>query len=76
MAEEDAICAALDAAFGKFCDEVMLTEILPVLLDITHTRKHLRRWMCPNRAASGPAFLGTSTKVQPTPKGTAPVIAP
>jgi aldehyde dehydrogenase (NAD+) len=76
LAEEDAICAALHADFGKHRDEVMLTEILPILLEISHTRKHLRRWMRPMRAASGLAFLGTSAKVRPTPKGTALVIVP
>ncbi len=76
LAEEEAICAALDEDFGKHRDEVMLTEILPILLEITHTRKHLRRWMRSGRAASGLAFLGTSARVRPTPKGTALVIAP
>lgn len=76
LAEEDAICAALAADFGKHRSEVMLTEIMPVLVEITHARKHLKRWMRPKRAASGLAFLGTSTKVHPTSKGVAMVIAP
>ncbi|MGJ8623309.1 MAG: aldehyde dehydrogenase family protein [Yoonia sp.] len=76
LAEEDAICAALMADFGKHRDEVMLTEIMPVLLELTHTRKHLRRWMRPKRAPSGLVLLGTSAKVRPTPKGVALIIAP
>lgn len=76
VTQEDAICAALAADFGKHRVEVMLSEILPLQLEITHTCKQLRRWMRPKRAASGIAFLGTSAKVQPTPKGTALVIAP
>jgi aldehyde dehydrogenase (NAD+) len=76
LARQDAICTALAADFGKHPDEVMLTEILPILLEITHTRRHLRRWMRPKRAGSGLAFLGTGAKVHPTPKGVALVIAP
>lgn len=76
LAEEKAICDAIFADFGKHPDEVMLTEILPLLLELGHTRKHLRKWMRPTRAPSGVMFLGTSTKVQPTPKGTSLVIAP
>ncbi len=76
LAEQDAICAAIGADFGKHPDEVMLTEILPLLIELTHTRKNLRRWMRPKRAGSGLALLGTSTRVLPTPKGVALVIAP
>lgn len=76
LSQQGAICDALAADFGKHPDEVMLTEILPILLELTHTRKHLRRWMRPKRASSGLAFLGTSAKVEPTSKGAALVIAP
>ena len=76
LAEEPAIRAAMAADFGKPAVEVTLTEILPVLVELNHTRRHLRRWMRPKRAPSGLAFLGTSTKVHPTPKGVALIIAP
>lgn len=76
LAHQDAICTALAADAGKHPQEVMLTEILPVLLEINQTRRHLRRWMRPKRALAGLAFLGTSTRVQPTPKGAVLVIAP
>lgn len=76
LAEKEEICAALMADFGKHPDEVMLTEIFPALIEMTHTRKHLRRWMRPKRAGSGLIFLGTSAKVHPTPKGVALLIAP
>jgi len=76
LAHEDEICAAIYADFGKPREEVMLTEIMTILVELTHTRKHLRRWMRPKRAASGLAYLGTSAKVHPTPKGVALVIAP
>jgi aldehyde dehydrogenase (NAD+) len=76
LAEEDAIYAALAADFGKPQEEVQLTEIMPILIEIDHSRKHLRRWMHPKRAPSGLIYLGTATKVRPTPKGTALVLAP
>ena len=76
LAEEAAIRSAMAAEFGKPAVEVSLTEVLPVLVELNHTRRHLRRWMRPTRAASGLAFLGTSTKVHPTPKGVGLIIAP
>src|SRR6056297_3289163 len=65
---EDAICAALAADFGKHRQETILTEILPLLVEIKHTRRHLRRWMRPKRTDGGMTFLGTSARVHPTPK--------
>ncbi|PJI91379.1 aldehyde dehydrogenase (NAD+) [Yoonia maricola] len=76
LAHEQAVCEAIGADFGKHPDEVRLTEILPLLLEIGHTRRHLRKWMRPSRAPSGLVFLGTTTQVHLTPKGTALVIAP
>lgn len=73
---EDAICAAVAEDFGKHRQEVILTEIMPVLVELKHTRRHLRRWMQPKRAGGGMVFFGTSARVHPTPKGTALVIAP
>jgi hypothetical protein len=35
LAEKDAICVALAADFGKHADEVVTSEILPILVEIT-----------------------------------------
>ena len=42
---ETDIIAALYADFRKPESEVRLTEILPVLQEIAHTKRHLKGWM-------------------------------
>jgi aldehyde dehydrogenase (NAD+) len=75
-AEEAAICAALAADFGKPAAEVILTEILPVLQEIRHTLRHLRRWMRPVRVPATLAMAGTSARVIPQARGVCLIIAP
>lgn len=73
---ESAIVAALDQDFGKPAPEVLLTEILPVMHEIRHARRHLRRWMRPQRVRPTLALLGTSARIEMQPRGTCLIIAP
>lgn len=73
---EPQIIAALAADLGKPEPEVRLTEILPVQAEISHTLKHLKRWMRPRRAASTLLTFGTRAKICREPKGTVLIIAP
>ncbi len=75
-AEEPAILAALAADLGKPAVETRLTEILPVLAEIRHARRHLRGWMRVRRVRPTLAMLGTRAAIRPEPKGTALIIAP
>ena len=75
-AEQAAIIAALQADFGKPEAETVLTEILPVLQEIHHARRHLRRWMKPRRVGLTLVALGTSARIVPQAKGTCLIIAP
>ncbi|MCB2117185.1 MAG: aldehyde dehydrogenase family protein [Rhodobacteraceae bacterium] len=70
------ITAALESDFGKHPVETLLSEILPVLSEIAHARRHLRRWMRPRRVAPSLAMLGSRARIVPQPKGVALVIAP
>ena len=76
IARQPQIIAALDADFGKPEVEVRLTEILPVLQEISHTRRHLRRWMRPRRVAPTLLMAGSSARIVPQARGTALIIAP
>ena len=76
LARQADIIGALDADFGKPEVEVRLTEILPVLQEISHTRRHLRRWMRPRRAAPTLLMAGASARIVPQARGTALIIAP
>jgi aldehyde dehydrogenase (NAD+) len=70
------IVAALHEDFGKPEPEVILTEILPVLQEIRHTMRHLKRWMLERRVAPTLATLGTSARIRPEPRGLCLIIAP
>ena len=73
---QDDIIAALASDFGKHPVEVRLTEILPVLQEISHTRRHLRRWMKARRVRPSLLMIGTSARIQPQARGAALIIAP
>ncbi|MBD3786958.1 MAG: aldehyde dehydrogenase family protein [Sphingomonadales bacterium] len=75
-AHEGEILAALAADLGKPAVETRLTEILPVLAEIRHARRHLRSWMRLRRVRPTLAMLGTRAAIRPEPKGTALIIAP
>ncbi len=70
------IIAALATDLGKAPDETELTEIMPTLSEIAHSRSHLRGWMRPRRVWPTLLMVGTSARVLPQPKGVALVIAP
>lgn len=73
--QED-IAVAMAADFGKAATEVALTEILPVLQEISHARKSLRGWMRPRRVWPTLIMLGTAGRILPEPKGVCLIIAP
>ncbi|EEW25915.1 aldehyde dehydrogenase family protein [Rhodobacter ferrooxidans] len=75
-AHKAAIIAALAQDFGKPEAEVILTEILPVLQEISHTSRHLRRWMRPRRVAPTLTTFGTSARIAPQARGVCLIIAP
>ena len=70
------IVAALAADFAKPEAEVILSEILPVLQEIAHARRHLRRWMRQRRVWPSLAMLGTAGRIRPEPRGVCLIIAP
>lgn len=73
---EAALVAALAADFGKPEAEVILTEVMPVLQEIRHASRHLRRWMRPRRGAPSLATLGTSARIRFEARGVCLIIAP
>ena len=73
---ETALVAAMATDFGKPEAEVILTELVPVLQEIRHASRHLRRWMRPRRVAPTLAVLGTSACIRPEARGVCLIIAP
>ena len=73
---EAALVAALAADLGRPEAEAILSDYLPVLQEIAHTRRHLRRWMRPQRVWPTLATFGAQGRVQHQPRGTCLIIAP
>lgn len=76
ITREAEIIAAVHEDFAKPEAEVVLTEVLPVLTEIDHAVKHLRRWMRPRRVAPALATFGTKARIRPEPRGVALIISP
>jgi aldehyde dehydrogenase (NAD+) len=73
---ERAIVAALQADLGRPEAETILTDYLPVLQEIAHARRSLRRWMRPRRVWPTLITFGASARIEPQPRGTCLIIAP
>lgn len=71
-----AIQKAIFEDFKKPEEEVDLTEIYPVIMDIKHTRDQLKTWMKPEKVDAPLTMLGSRPYVQFEPKGTCLIIAP
>ena len=73
---ESEIIAALAADFRKPASEVKLTEIFPVLQEISHVKHNLKTWMKPRRVRAALSVLGTKARLCFEPKGVCLIIAP
>jgi len=74
---QSAFCAAIEADFGQRPHhETELLEIAPLIGAIRHARRHLGRWMKPERRASAPEFLQLRNRVARQPLGVVGIMAP
>lgn len=76
LAQREAIRAAGLKDFRKPPAEVDLTEILPVVLEANDARRHLGKWMKPQRVWPTQMMLGTRGYVQHEPRGRCLIISP
>lgn len=73
----DAIVAAIARDFGhRSAVETKLLEMFGVLSGIRDTRKHLKRWMKPQRRNVSILFATGKNRVIPQPKGQVGIIVP
>jgi aldehyde dehydrogenase (NAD+) len=62
--------------FSKPEAEVDTGEILTVLTELKHVRKHLKRWMTSTSVRATAAMFGTKSKIISEPKGVSLIISP
>ena len=78
LAHAEALTAALSADFGHRPKTLsMATDILGLLEPLQHARKHLGRWMQPERRSAGVfRFVGARARIEWQPLGVIGVISP
>ena len=76
LAHRDAIIAAGVADFGRPPAEVELFEMMPVIMDISHTCKRLKGWLKPKKVRPTSMTLGTRAWVRYEPRGRCLIMAP
>lgn len=67
---------ALYDDFGKHPAEVDLSEIYPVINEIKHAKRSLRKWLGKNRKSTPLALMGASSRIKYEPKGVVLIISP
>ena len=72
-----ALCTAVDRDFkGRAFQETRLLEIFPALEAIRHARRHLRRWMRPQRRPTSLWFLPGRSRLMFQPLGVVGIVVP
>lgn len=73
---QSSIQDALYSDFKKVPEEVLISEIKPVISEINHALKSLRDWVTPTKVETPLSLLGTKAKIVKEAKGICLVIAP
>ncbi len=74
--QKAALCAAIQGDFGKHPTEVEVTELLPVLEELSLAIRKLPRWMRPRRAATPLTLFGSRSRVVYEAKGLVLILSP
>ncbi|WP_051207016.1 coniferyl aldehyde dehydrogenase [Saccharospirillum impatiens] len=77
LGNQDALIEALDQDFGcRSAGETLNAEVLPSILGINHTLRHLKGWMKARKHRVPLLFQPAHSKVLPQPLGVAGIIVP
>ncbi|MEL6653882.1 MAG: aldehyde dehydrogenase family protein, partial [Bacteroidota bacterium] len=76
LAHKSEIEAALQADFSKHPTETTLSEILMVVAEAKDNLRNLRKWMKAKKVGTPMVQLGTSGRIEYTPKGRNLIISP
>ena len=75
-ASEEKIYKSATGDFGKPQAETDMAEIMPVLMELKHVRKNLKKWMKPVPVRATMMLFGTSSKIIKEPKGVTLIVSP
>jgi coniferyl-aldehyde dehydrogenase len=68
---------AISADFGhRSRTETSIAETMPVLGEIKHATRHLKKWMAPQRVSTALQFMPAKNRLIPQPLGVIGIIAP
>ncbi len=67
---------AMQLDFGKCPEEVDLTEVIPVILEIRHAVRNLDRWMRPAKVRMPLPLIGTASEIHHEAKGVVLIVSP
>ena len=76
FAHHDDIYAAMWDDYRKPPAEVDLSEIYPIVGEIRHACRRLKRWMAPHRVSTPLALFGSRSKIVYQPKGVVLIVSP
>ena len=77
LKRQDDIVAAVSADFGgRAAEETRALELFPLLLEIRHACRHLKRWMASRRAPVAWPFWPAKSAVVYQPRGVVGILAP
>jgi len=77
IAHQEAIAEVISKDFGnRSIQETKILELFPAIEGLRYTRRHLKKWMKPQKRHVALWFKGARNRVIPQPKGVVGIIAP
>jgi coniferyl-aldehyde dehydrogenase len=77
ISHQEEIAAAVCRDFGQRSrQETLLLDVFPTVSGLVHARRHLKKWMRPQRRHTSLLFAGARNRVIPQPKGVVGIISP
>jgi coniferyl-aldehyde dehydrogenase len=77
LARQEEFIKAISEDFGgRARQETLLLEVFPLVEQIRHAKRHLKRWMKPKRVATGWAFLPARARIVYQPVGIVGIASP
>jgi aldehyde dehydrogenase (NAD+) len=76
IAHEQELLSALQADMGKSVIESYMSEIAPIIQEINHALRNLKRWAKPRKVRSPLSLFGSAGRIYHEPYGVILIIAP